>query len=194
MRPRFPLPFPWDTPFMTLVRNGVPLSTLAPLDPGAGDVSTVEAPREPPAKRARAVGPKVDTSATNASRDGFLGFWSRVAKQSPATLVGGQVRGLSEEDVLGTISDVMAMKATATLIKRRGSLMALEGWGCPLVFPIDEQTLYQYVKHLEKEGSASVPQSFIEAVRFTAKQLRKAGSVRQRSPLTAAQVVAIEKL
>eukprot|EP00971_Amphidinium_carterae_P322887 6417510-Amphidinium_carterae.1 len=90
--------------------------------------------------------------------------------------------------------------------------MALEGWGRPLVFPIDEQTLYQYVKHLEKEGSVSTAQSFIEAVRFTggmlgteikvstrikgcaAKQLRKAGSVRQRSPLTAAQVVAIEKL
>eukprot|EP00971_Amphidinium_carterae_P342497 6481826-Amphidinium_carterae.1 len=212
MRPCFPLLYPWDTPFMNLVRNGVPLSALAPLDPGAGDVGAVEAPRESPAKRARAVGPKVGTSATSASRDGVLTFWSRVAKQSPATLVGGQVRGTTEEEVLGTISDVMAMKATATLIKRRGSLMALERWGCPLVFPIDEQTLYRYVKHLESEGSASSAQSFIEAVRFTcgmlgtdinvstrirgcaAKQLRTAGAVRQRSPLTVVQVAAVEKL
>eukprot|EP00971_Amphidinium_carterae_P060184 1191193-Amphidinium_carterae.1 len=76
------------------------------------------------------------------SRDGVLRFWASVCHQSPDTVVGAQVQGCGDGKTLQVVGDVMAVKATATLVKRRSSLQAFQKWGGVLRFPIEEAVLY----------------------------------------------------
>eukprot|EP00971_Amphidinium_carterae_P300156 5963867-Amphidinium_carterae.1 len=162
---------PWDSPFMSLVRKGVPISALLPPwpDPRGSSAappcevppSEVVSPGETPAKRARVM---AGVASSTMSRDGVLRFWADVCHNSPDTTVGAQVRGCGDEVTLRIVGDVMAVKATSTLVKRRSALQAFQKWGGKLTFPINELTLYEYVTDLDGRASPSTAQSFIEAV------------------------------
>eukprot|EP00971_Amphidinium_carterae_P108546 2149109-Amphidinium_carterae.1 len=60
------------------------------------------------------------------SRDSVLRFWVSVCQQSADTVVGAQVQGCGEGETLQVVGDVMAVKATATLVTRRNSLQTFQ--------------------------------------------------------------------
>eukprot|EP00971_Amphidinium_carterae_P125643 2488952-Amphidinium_carterae.1 len=107
----------------------------------------------------------------------------------------------------------MAVKSTATLKRRLGAMSALEEWSNGLVLPLEKEVLYEYVRHLESSGAAPTKaQSVVEAANFThamldvqfkvsrrikgvvARQLMAKPPTQQSDPLTALQVMGLERL
>ena len=75
------------------------------------------------------------------------------------------------DSVMDTVSECLASKATSTLAKRLGSILAYTKFCSQMnadPFPLAEETMYKFLKHVETdtESSASKRKSFLEAVRF----------------------------
>eukprot|EP00971_Amphidinium_carterae_P046290 911196-Amphidinium_carterae.1 len=114
MQGKHRLPMPWEMPFKTMVRKGVPISALLPAVVDGGDVlgplrevppREACAPRESPAKRAR-VG--LAAASSTMSRDRVLRIWATVCQQRLDTDVGAHVWGCWESETLSIVGDVMA--------------------------------------------------------------------------------------
>ena len=96
-----------------------------------------------------------------------------------ASLVGRQVlletKSRAEHATIlhcGTfIDDVLAMKSTATLVKRLGALRRFFTWCSDqkcVPLPFSDSVLYTYLDSLREQGAApSSGRSFLEAVHFT---------------------------
>ena len=134
-------------------------------------------------------------------------------------LEAARVVGASVDEMENILVDVFAPKATGTLDRRAGSLALFVAWcdehdvGSPL--PVRETLAYDYIKYLGQQGApATRADSFLQALRFSEAVLGLSGveevvgsarivgaafncfvkkrPLRQRAPLTVAQVLALE--
>ena len=116
----------------------------------------------------------------DARRKTVLEQWAVLIMAVPqASLVGRQVlletKSRAEHATIlhcGTfIDDVLAMKSTATLVKRLGALRRFFTWCSDqkcVPLPFSDSVLYTYLDSLREQGAApSSGRSFLEAVHFT---------------------------
>ena len=80
-------------------------------------------------------------------------------------------RALVRDDVVASLGDALARKATSTIAKRLGAISRFASWCTDQAispFPLLEQIAYRYIKHLQANGSApTAGKSFVEAVNFS---------------------------
>ena len=113
--------------------------------------------------------------AEEAVRTIVLRRWRVIIEHEPtASDVGYQIlEALLNPDGMTTavkiISDVFSCKATKTLQKRSGAIIAYMTWAASNghhAFPLEEPTCYAYMMTLQAKA-ATAPSSFLQAVAFT---------------------------
>ena len=110
---------------------------------------------------------KTDEEARQAALEDWLDLVYKAGKES--TLFEAASGGGTSE-VKSSLEDAMASKATGTLRRRAASLILFIGWcetNLHQPFPITEERVYSYAKHLEdSEAPATRASAFKEALNF----------------------------
>lgn len=149
----------------------------------------------------------------------IFSLYELVSENPVASKLGRQLIGLQQEQALIVVHDTVRARATNTIKQRMCSLLQYKRYLMGIrdgpCFPFTEEEAYGYVSHLRTLGAPPTRASrFLEAMRFAHHVLgvavgealdsrRVEGAVlaslsrkrmlRQRDPLTAAEVVALEK-
>ena len=110
---------------------------------------------------------KTDEEARQAALEDWLDLICKAGKES--TLFEAPSGGGTSE-VKSSLEDAMASKATGTLRRRAASLILFIDWcetNLHQPFPITEERVYSYAKHLEdSEAPATRASAFKEALNF----------------------------